>query len=67
MNFHEAVNTFRGHRVPNLNLVAHKRWWFALSGTFIVLSLFGLIFRGLNFSIEFKGGTEFAFVFHITG
>jgi preprotein translocase subunit SecF len=53
----EAVSTFRGHRVPNLNLIERKYWWFALSGFFIVLSLVGLIARGLNFSIEFKGGT----------
>jgi preprotein translocase subunit SecF len=61
MNLREAVNTFRGHRVPHLNLIAHKRWWFALSGLFIVLSLTGLIARGLNFSIEFEGGTLLQF------
>jgi preprotein translocase subunit SecF len=57
----EAVNTFRGHRVPHLNLIAHRRWWFLLSGAFIVLSIVGLVARGLNFSIEFKGGTLLEF------
>jgi preprotein translocase subunit SecF len=57
----EAVSTFRGHRVPHLNLIAHKRWWFLLSGAFIALSIFGLVFQGLNFSIEFKGGTLLQF------
>jgi preprotein translocase subunit SecF len=57
MNLREAVATFRGHRVPHLNIVAHRRWWFALSGFFIVLSLIGLFWRGLNFSIEFTGGS----------
>jgi len=61
VNIRQAVNTFRGHRVPHLNLIAHKRWWFALSGLFIVLSFVGLIARGLNFSIEFKGGSLLQF------
>jgi preprotein translocase subunit SecF len=61
MNVREVVSTFRGHRVPHLNLVAHRRWWFALSGFFIVLSLAGLLARGLNFSIEFKGGSLLEF------
>lgn len=61
MNIREALSTFRGHRVPHLNIIAHRRWWFGLSGLFIVLSLGGLIFRGLNFSIEFKGGTLLTF------
>jgi len=54
----DAVATFRGHRVPNLNLIGRRNWWFALSGTFILLSLVGLFVRGLNFSIEFKGGSQ---------
>jgi preprotein translocase subunit SecF len=56
MNLREAISTFRGHRVPNMNLIGRRRWWFALSGTFIVLSLVGLFVRGLNYSIDFKGG-----------
>ncbi|HYT79743.1 MAG TPA: protein translocase subunit SecF [Actinomycetota bacterium] len=61
MNVREAISTFRGHRVPHLNLIAHRKWWFALSGFFIVLSLAGLFIRGLNFSIEFKGGSLLEF------
>jgi preprotein translocase subunit SecF len=35
-----------------------RRWrWFALSGTVIVIGLLSLLFRGLNFGIDFKGGT----------
>jgi preprotein translocase subunit SecF len=51
-----AISTFRGHRVPNIDFTGRKKWWFALSGLFIVASLVGLFARGLNFSIEFKGG-----------
>src|SRR6266498_2273317 len=61
MNVREAISTFRGHRVPHLNLIAHRKWWFALSGFFVVLSLAGLFLRGLNFSIEFKGGSLLEF------
>jgi preprotein translocase subunit SecF len=57
MRFREAVSTFRGHRVPSIDFIRRRNWWFALSGAFIVLSLVGLIAQGLNFSIEFKGGS----------
>ncbi len=57
MNIREGINTFRGHRVPHLKIIEHRLWWFSLSGFFIVLSIAGLAFRGLNFSIEFKGGS----------
>src|SRR5439155_5376220 len=61
MRIKEAIATFRGHRVPNMNLSGRRNVWFALSGTFIVLSLVGLFARGLNFSIEFKGGSQLQF------
>src|SRR5207249_4888448 len=58
MRIRDGIATFRGHRVPNLNLISRRNWWFALSGTFLLLSLVGLFVRGLNFSIEFKGGSQ---------
>jgi preprotein translocase subunit SecF len=61
MNIREGLSIFRGHRVPHLNLVRHRNWWFALSGFFILLSLVGLFVSGLNFSIEFKGGSLLEF------
>src|SRR5437867_899848 len=61
MRIRDGVATFRGHRVPNLNLIGRRNWWFVLSGTFILLSLVGLVVRGLNFSIEFKGGSQLQF------
>jgi preprotein translocase subunit SecF len=61
MNAREALGVFRGHRVPNFNLIGRKMWWFGLSGVFILLSLVGLIVNGLNFSIEFKGGSQLQF------
>src|SRR5207248_928337 len=38
-------------------VIPRKRMWFALSGFFIVLSIVGLAARGLNFSIDFNGGS----------
>jgi preprotein translocase subunit SecF len=58
MNVREAIATFRGHRVPNIDILDRKRWWFALSGLLIVLSLGGLFGPGLNYSIAFTGGSS---------
>jgi preprotein translocase subunit SecF len=57
MKVREAVSTFRGHRVPNFNIIGRRWRWFGLSGLFIILSLVGMFARGLNFSIDFKGGS----------
>jgi preprotein translocase subunit SecF len=61
VNAREVVSVFRGHREPRLRLIEHRRWWFLLSGTVILLSLVGLLFRGLNLSIDFKGGSQITY------
>jgi preprotein translocase SecF subunit len=63
MNAREAVATFRGHRVPHIDFLSRRRIriWFAISGMFIVLGLVGVFARGLNFSIDFKGGSQLTF------
>ncbi|MGH2554936.1 MAG: hypothetical protein ACRDHO_04375, partial [Actinomycetota bacterium] len=61
MNVREALATFRGHREPHLNIVGRRNWWFALSSVVLLLSLIGLFVRGLNFSIEFTGGSLLQF------
>jgi len=58
VSFRSAMDTFRGYRVPRFRIIEHKKWWFLLSGTLIGLSLVGLLVRGLNFSIDFTGGTQ---------
>ena len=58
MRIKEALNTFRGHRAPHLRIIPRWRWWFLLSGFFVVLSLVGLFVRGLNYSIDFEGGAQ---------
>lgn len=37
-----------------------KRWklWFVVSGIFLIIALFGIFVRGLNYGIDFTGGTQ---------
>ena len=43
----------------SIDFVGKQKIWFSISGVLIVLSLIGLFGRGLNLSLEFKGGSEF--------
>lgn len=47
---------FRGE--TSFDFAGRWRRWFAISGTVIVIGLLSLGVRGLNFSIDFKGGTQ---------
>jgi len=58
MTFRDAFAVYRGYRVPHLQLIEHRRWWFTFSGVLIVLSLAGMILSGFHFSIDFVGGAE---------
>jgi preprotein translocase subunit SecF len=46
---------FRGE--TSFDFAGRWRRWFAISGTVILIGLISLGVRGLNFSIDFKGGT----------
>ena len=39
-------------------IVQRRRTWYAFSGVLLALSLAGLLGLGMNFGIEFRGGTE---------
>lgn len=39
------------------NVVAHRKWWFTLSGLLMIPAIFSVIFFGFNFGIDFTGGT----------
>ena len=39
-----------------------RKLWFAISGAVILISAVSLAVRGLNFGIDFKGGTQMSFV-----
>ena len=42
----------------NYNFVGKRRWFYLVSGGFVVLSLVSILFRGgLNYGIDFTGGT----------
>ncbi len=58
MSLRNAYAVYRGYRVPHLQLIEHRRWWFTFSGVLIVLSLIGIIVSGFHFSIDFVGGAE---------
>jgi preprotein translocase subunit SecF len=57
VNARHALYVFRGYVTPRFRIIEHRRWWAAISGVLLVLSLAGLLVRGLNFSIDFTGGT----------
>ena len=40
-----------------IDFMGNRKWLFAVSGVLIVISIGALLIRGLNFGIEFKGGT----------
>ena len=41
---------------PAFNFMGWRRGWMALSAALILLSIGSLIFRGLNFGVDFTGG-----------
>ena len=57
MSARRAFRVFRGYESPSFDLVPKRNRWFVLSGVVLALSLVGLIWQGLNFSIDFTGGS----------
>lgn len=47
---------FTGKR--SFNIVGRRNLWYSVAAVLIVLSLLGIFVKGLNFGIEFRGGTE---------
>jgi len=45
----------------SVNIVSRQKMWYAISGLILVISIIALLVRGLNFSVEFKGGAVFQF------
>jgi preprotein translocase subunit SecF len=45
----------------SVNIVHRQKLWYAISGCILVISIIALAVRGLNFSVDFKGGAVFEF------
>jgi preprotein translocase subunit SecF len=45
----------------SLNFVGRQRMWYMISGAILVISIVALLVRGLDFSVDFKGGAIFQF------
>jgi len=43
----------------SFDFVGRQKLWYTISGCILAISLLALIFRGLNYSVEFKGGSVF--------
>src|SRR5271165_2436459 len=45
----------------SVNIVGRQRMWYLISGIIILVSSVALGVRGLNFNVDFKGGSVFQF------
>ena len=54
-----AGRLYRGD--VSVNFVRRQRMWYTISGLILLVSAIALLVRGLNFSVEFKGGSTFTF------
>jgi preprotein translocase subunit SecF len=42
----------------SIDFVSRKKLWYIISGCILLISILALIFRGLDYSIDFKGGSQ---------
>ena len=54
-----AGRLYRGE--VSVNFVRKQRMWYTISGVILLISVVALLVRGLNFSLEFTGGSSFTF------
>jgi len=52
------------HERTNYDFIGPTKKWFALSGAVIIIGMAALFTRGLNFGIDFKGGTAWQVTVH---
>ena len=43
----------------SVDFVGRYKQWYVVSGVFVLLATIGLVWHGLNLSLEFRGGSEF--------
>jgi preprotein translocase subunit SecF len=56
---HLGARIYRGE--ISFDFVGRQKVWYLISGAILVVSIAGLLFNGLNFGVEFKGGSVFQF------
>ena len=54
-----AGRLYRGE--VSVNFVRRQRMWYTISGLILLVSVVALLVRGLDFSVDFKGGSTFQF------
>jgi preprotein translocase subunit SecF len=54
-----AGRLYRGE--VSVNFVRRQRMWYTISGIILLVAVVALLVRGLNFSVDFKGGSTFQF------
>jgi preprotein translocase subunit SecF len=42
----------------SIDFVSRQKLWYTISGIILVVSVLALLFRGLDYSVEFKGGSQ---------
>lgn len=52
-----ANRLYRGE--ASIDFIGRRNTWYAVSALIVVVALAALVFRGLNFGVEFEGGVEF--------
>ncbi|GAA6527928.1 protein translocase subunit SecF [Intrasporangium sp. DVR] len=58
INFAQFGNDlYTGRR--SIDFVQRRRVWYTFSAVLLAIALSGILFKGLNFGIEFRGGMEF--------
>jgi preprotein translocase subunit SecF len=45
----------------SVDFVGKQKLWYSISGAILVIAILALAFRGLNYSVDFKGGNLFQF------
>jgi preprotein translocase subunit SecF len=45
----------------SVEFVRRQKLWYTISAVILIISIGALVFRGLNYSVEFKGGSVFQF------
>jgi preprotein translocase subunit SecF len=54
-----AARLYRGEVAYDFVSRQRRNRWYAISGVILLISLGSLLFRGLNYGIDFKGGTSY--------